>query len=49
MKIVVRIGTWNIRMDLREIVLEDVDCMHISQDRDRWWALAKTVMKLRVP
>jgi hypothetical protein len=26
-------------MDLREIEWEDVDWMHLAQDRDQWWAL----------
>jgi hypothetical protein len=39
----------NIRMNLREIRWEIVDCIHIAQDRDQWRALEKTVMKLRVP
>jgi hypothetical protein len=36
-------------MDLREIVFVDVDWIHLAQDRDRWRALANTVMNLRVP
>jgi hypothetical protein len=39
----------NIKMDLREIGLGDVDWIHWVQDRDRWRALVKTVMNLRVP
>jgi hypothetical protein len=39
----------NIKMDLREIGLGDVDQIHLAQDRDRWWALVNTVMILRVP
>jgi hypothetical protein len=39
----------NIKMDLREIGFRDVDWIHLAQDRDRWWALVNTVMKLRVP
>jgi hypothetical protein len=39
----------NIRMDLREIGWEDVDWIHVAQDRDQWRALGKTVMNLRVP
>jgi hypothetical protein len=34
----------NIKTDLREIVWEGV-----AQDRDQWRALAKAVMKLRIP
>jgi hypothetical protein len=39
----------NSRMDLTEIVREDVDWMHLAQDRDQWWDIVNTVMKLRVP
>jgi hypothetical protein len=36
----------NIRMDFREIACEAVDWMNLDQDRDKWWALVNTVMKL---
>jgi len=41
----------NIRMDmnLTETGWEGVDWMHLAQDRNHWWALVNTVMKLRVP
>jgi hypothetical protein len=26
-----------------------MDWIELSQDRDRWWALVKAAMKLRVP
>jgi hypothetical protein len=39
----------NIRMDLRETGWEDVDWIHLVQDRDQWQALVNTVMDLRVP
>jgi hypothetical protein len=39
----------NIKMDLREIGLGDVDWIHLAQDRDRWRALVNTVMNLRDP
>jgi hypothetical protein len=39
----------NIKMDLREIWLGDVDWIHWAQDWDRWLALVNTVMNLRVP
>jgi hypothetical protein len=39
----------NIKMDLREIGFANVDWIHWAQDRDRWRALANTVMNLRVP
>jgi hypothetical protein len=46
-----RPGHWwedNIRMDLKEIGWEDVECMHLAQDRDQWRTLVNTVMNLRV-
>jgi hypothetical protein len=36
-------------MDLKEIVWEDVDWIHVAQDRDRCRAFVKTVMKDRFP
>jgi hypothetical protein len=40
----------NIRMNLREIVWEDVDWMHLAQVRDQWGGgLVNTVMNLQVP
>jgi hypothetical protein len=39
----------NIRMDLREIGWGGIDWIDLAQDRDQWWALANTVMNLRVP
>jgi hypothetical protein len=39
----------NIKMALKEIGFGDVDCIHLSQDKDRWRALVNTVMNLRVP
>jgi len=32
----------NIRMDLGEVVWEDVDFMHLAQDRDQWRTPVKT-------
>jgi hypothetical protein len=34
----------NIKMDVREIGLEDVDWIHVAWDRGRWWTLVTTVM-----
>jgi hypothetical protein len=36
-------------MDLRETGWEGVDWIELGEDRNQWWALVKTVMKLRVP
>jgi hypothetical protein len=36
-------------MDIREIGLEGVDWIYLAQDENRWQAVVKTVMKLRVP
>jgi hypothetical protein len=43
--------TWedNIRMDFREIGWEGVDWIRLARNRDQWWAVVNTVMKLRVP
>jgi hypothetical protein len=39
----------NIRMDLREIGWNGMDCIDLAQDRGQWRALANTVMKLWIP
>jgi hypothetical protein len=39
----------NIKMDLLEIGLGDVDWTGLAQDRYRWRALVNSVMNLRVP
>jgi hypothetical protein len=39
----------NIRMDLGEIGLGDVDWIELTQDRNRWRALVNSVLNLRVP
>jgi hypothetical protein len=38
----------NIKMDLREIGWGDMDCIDVTKDRDQWWAVVRTVMKLQV-
>jgi hypothetical protein len=43
------VGGDNIKMDLREIVWDDVDWIELAQDRDQWRALVNKVMNLRVP
>jgi hypothetical protein len=40
---------YDIKMDLRESGLEDMDWIHLAQDRDRCRALVDTVMNLRIP
>jgi hypothetical protein len=39
----------NIKMDLREIGWDGVDCIDMAQDRDQWRAHVNTVLNLRVP
>jgi hypothetical protein len=36
-------------MDIREAGWEDVDCIHLAQDRDQWQALVNMVMNHQVP
>jgi hypothetical protein len=38
----------NIRTDLEETGWEDVDWIHMAQDRDQWRALVNTAKNLRV-
>jgi hypothetical protein len=39
----------NIKMDIRGKRCGGMDWIHLTQDRDQWRALVKTVMNLRVP
>jgi hypothetical protein len=39
----------NVKMDLREIGLEDMDWIHLAEDRDWWQAFVNTVMNLWIP
>jgi len=39
----------NIKMDFQVAECEGMDWIELAQDRDRWWALLKVVMNLRVP
>jgi len=36
----------NIRMDPREVGWEDMDRMHLAEDRENWGTLVNTVMNL---
>ena len=38
----------NIKMDLQEANCEVMDWIDVAQDRDRWWALVKAVMNIRI-
>ena len=38
----------NIKMDLQEVGCGGMDWIELAQNRDRWRALVKTIMKLRV-
>jgi hypothetical protein len=37
------------KLDLKEIGWDGMDCIDLAQDRDKWKALVNTVMNLRVP
>jgi hypothetical protein len=39
----------NIGMDLREIMWESVDWIHLAEDRDKWRALFNTIINVCVP
>jgi len=39
----------NIRIDLREIVWESEDWVHLAQGEDLWWALLNTIINLWIP
>jgi hypothetical protein len=39
----------NIKIDLKEIVCDDVDWIHLAQGKDQWQALVNMVMNLQVP
>jgi hypothetical protein len=39
----------NIIMDLRKMVWEGADCMHLAEGRDQWRVLVNTVITFQVP
>jgi len=39
----------NIKMDLHEVGCDGTDRIDVTQDREKWWALANAVMNLPVP
>jgi hypothetical protein len=39
----------NIKMDLRQIGLDDMDWIDLDQDRDKWRCLVNTVMNVQFP
>jgi hypothetical protein len=39
----------NIKMHLREIGWDGMDCIDLAEDKDQWRALVNTVMNLWVP
>jgi hypothetical protein len=39
----------NIKTDLEESGYEDMGCIHLAQDRVRWWAVVNTAIKIWVP
>jgi hypothetical protein len=39
----------SIKMYFREMMLDVVGCVYLSEDRGKWRAVVDTLMKLRVP
>jgi hypothetical protein len=39
----------NIKIDLREIGFDGMDCIDLAQDRDQWEVLINAVMNLQFP
>jgi hypothetical protein len=44
-----RMWEYNIKMDLREIGIDEANWIQLAQDRVQWRAFVSTVMNLRVP
>jgi len=42
-------GEQNIKINVKEVGLQGVDCIRLDQDTDKWQALAKAAKSLRVP
>ena len=38
----------NIKVDIQEVGCRGMDWIKLAQDRDRWWALANTLMNFYV-
>jgi hypothetical protein len=39
----------NIKLDLREIGIDEANWIWLAQDRVQWWAFVNTVMNLQIP
>jgi hypothetical protein len=40
---------YNIKLDLREIVIDVANWIQLAQDRVQWWDFMNTVMNLQIP
>jgi hypothetical protein len=43
-------GRWEytIKMHLQEIQYEDMDCIHLAEDREQEWAVLDTIMNIQI-
>jgi hypothetical protein len=39
----------NIKLDLREIGIDEANWIWLAEDRVQWWAFVNTVMNLQIP